>query len=125
MFFISFFGHDSYICREHPKFVILTFGLCFSQLAAKMLNKTITDSEVFDQDTLSNNTFFFLLLLSLFLRPLFGTNLIDIVIKFGFLLNLISWLNYFNRLTTEVANILGIFRFKIGKQVKMNEKINS
>lgn len=83
-----------------------------------MLNKTITDSEEFEQDCFSTNVFFFLSLVSVVLKPFLGTMLIDLIMILGFLSNLVSWLVYFNRLTTEVSNILGIYRFKIGKQVK-------
>ncbi len=115
---LTIFGKDSYICLNYPKIVILTFGLSFSQLAAKLLNKTLSKAEEFDQDNLSNNTFFLLVNLVILLKELkiVGGNILDIVLIFGCFLNLISWLLYLNRVTIELADILGIHRFKMGRK---------
>ncbi len=106
------------ICVHYPKIVILTFGFCFSQLAAKLMNKTLASAVEFNQDSLSNNTFFFLTNLVVLLKELkfIEPHFLDVVIIFGFFLNLLSWLVYLNRITSELSDILGIYRFKMGKR---------
>jgi hypothetical protein len=118
MFLLLIFGQDSYICVNYPKFVILAYGFTFSQLAAKLLHKSLSKAEEFEQDTLSNNTFFILVSIAILLKELkiVGSNVLDIVLIFGFFLNLIAWLVYLNRITIEMADILGIYRFKMGKK---------
>lgn len=115
---VTVFGYDSIICIHYPKIVILTFGFCFSQLAAKLMNKTLNSSKEFDQDSLSNNTFFLLANLVVLLKELklVAPLWLDVIIIFGFFLNLLSWLVYLNRITSELSDILGVYRFKMGKK---------
>lgn len=102
--------------NEYPKLVVLSFGFAFSQLAAKMLVKTITYSETFYQDTLTNNLVYFMILSSLFLKQWIGVVFLDYSLILGFVLNTLGWFVYINRLTNEIADILGIYRFTVGKR---------
>jgi len=117
---LSFLVDDSIVCNKYPKLVILTFGFCFTQLAVKMLLKTITKTEEFNQDTLSNNLFFFMIILSVLLKPFLGVKILDTILILGFFLNLIQVLHYLNKLTLEMADILKIKRFTIQKVYNLN-----
>ena len=113
---LMLFAEDSEICKRYPKLVILTFGFCFSQLSCKILIQTITESKVFEQDTLSNNIFYLMTIISILAKPYIGPVPLDLVLVFGFLLCTVEWFVYYNRITNEMADILGIYRFKVGKR---------
>lgn len=85
-----------------------------------MLYTTLVKAKTFEQDTLSNNVFFLLCNIAVFLIPLFGTRILDTILIFGCMLNLLSWFFYINKLTIEMADVLSIERFRIKSNCNKN-----
>ena len=116
LFFVAIFARDSYICLHWPKLVVLSFGFCFCQLAAKMLYKTISNNDYFNQDTLINNIYFALLIISILLKSIIGVFFIDLILFVGFFTTGLNWIIYLVKITNELAEILGIYIFNTKKR---------
>lgn len=118
---LSLFGNESIIVHNYPKLVILGFGFAFSHLCCKMQVCTITHAEKFRQFTASTIVSCVTILAAILFVSIFKVLpviCLDIALGYGILLNTISWFSYAYRFANELAEVLGIYIFRIGKREK-------
>lgn len=81
-----------------------------------MLYKTISNNDYFNQDTLINNIYFALLIISILLKSIIGVFFIDLILFVGFFTTGLNWIIYLVKITNELAEILGIYIFNTKKR---------
>jgi len=108
MSLLCFCAPDSIIITNYPKIPILSHGCNFSILAAKVMLKTFTLQEDFEQDSISSNTYYFLCILGILVRPFIGVTFLDVILFVGFFYNFFALMMFLYKLAFEVANILKV-----------------
>lgn len=115
-------GEDS-IVRSCPKIVILCYGFTFSKLLIHLMMAHICNSEFEQWRTSSLSICIVLPFVSIF-STVFPQYIVEFNTVFTFytIQNIVVWIVFAIKLSTEFCDVLGISFFKINQQNEKNEK---
>jgi ethanolaminephosphotransferase len=113
------FYSDSEVLKNYPKLIVILYGFAFAKLVGHLHLSHLADAK-FNQYRVSFMvSFFFLSVLSV--KNIFNQAItinIDNFIFFFLGVHIICWMHFAYNVTEEMCQLLGIYRFTVGKRIK-------